>query len=232
MEENQDVKAVVEPTPTPSETPEVAQEVHPQENAPSVEKDNTKEYNFKQLRDENERLKAELSAKNEPPPMEQPRDFRLQDDELVEGRQFNEAIDRLEERMLQKEQEEVPNRLRAKYADFDDVVSPENVQRFKNAEPELFEALQVADPKRLSGRETYSKGLALYQLMQQKGFRSTSMETKKIEENQQKPLSAQALPSAKSSEALSDANYIATHGFTAELKKKYYTEALEASKRA
>ncbi len=225
------------------ENPNVQEVVQPQEaiqepeHVPKVEETNVKsdqsdkDYNFKQLREQIAQLREEKEASRNPEPKAAEPSQELGEDDLVEGRHLNAHFKKIEEMFLRRERNSVPDQLRTKHADFDSVVSNENVENFRQTEPELFEALQAQDPDLLSGRETYSKGVALYKMMKSCGYgNSTSAETKaKIESNMSKPGNVQSVQGGNT--ALSEAQILSTQGLTQSLKEKYYREAVEATKR-
>lgn len=233
-EENPNVQEVVQPETTSQEphVPDNMESTKLEETPISDNTDSDKEYNFKQLREQNAQLQAQLRAQDEASrnnEIKAANPFSLGEDDLVEGKHLNAHFQKVEKLLLNKERELVPDRLRSKYADFDNVVSNENVEKFKQNEPEFFESIQAQNPELLSGHETYSKAVSLYKMMKASGYGVNEAEKKKIEANQAKPMSIQSLQGGNT--ALSEANILATQGLTSELKAKYNKEMQEAIKR-
>jgi len=182
-----------------------------------------KEFNFKKLREEKERLEAELReyrAKQEASEKED----ELGEEDLVEGRHLK----KLEQLILRKELEAVPEKLRGKFEDFDQVVTKENLEKLKETEPELFFSIQSGDGTSADG--LYAKGVAAYKTLKGLGYDPTNQNLMKqkdqVQSNHKKPLSAQAI---KGSGALHEANVFA-NGLTPELKKQLQKEMAEAVK--
>lgn len=183
----------------------------------------SKEYNFKKLREEKERLEAELQKfRSQQEILE--KEEELAEDDIVEGRHLK----RLEQLILQKELETVPDKLRGKFEDFDQVVTKENLEKLKETEPELFFSIQSGDGRSASG--LYAKGVAAYKTLKGLGLTPDNQNLMKqkdhVQSNHKKPLSAQAI---KGSGALHEANVFA-NGLTPELKKQLQKEMAEAIK--
>lgn len=202
------------------------EEVQSQETQVSLAEDTevkTKEFNFKKLREEKERLEAELRdyrAKQEASEKEE----ELGEEDLVEGRHLK----RLENLIIRKELEAVPEKLRGKFEDFDQVVTKENLEKLKDTEPELFYSIQSGDGTNADG--LYAKGVAAYKTLKGLGYspeeKNLMKQKDQAQSNHKKPLSAQAI---KGSGALHEANAFA-NGLTPELKKQLQKEMAEAAK--
>lgn len=194
-----------------------------------------KEINFKRLREAKEELEREnrelrsaieSSQKKKEPPKEE-EDLLIDDDDIVDGKtvkQLYKELKELKQFRSSYEQEKiasVPDRLRSKFSDFDRVVTAENVEKLKRTEPELYAAIT-------SGSDLYTKGVSAYKTLKGLGIvDDESLNNKdRIEANQKKPLSSQAI---KGQGALSEANRFAT-GLTPELRDQLRKEMTDAIK--
>lgn len=190
-----------------------------------------KEYNFRQLREgkkqleeENNRLKdqiREISQKNSTD-----ENIEIADDDLAEGKHLKKLykeIRQLQTFIKQKDVETIPERLKSRFNDFDQVVTKENIEKLKTSEPELYKSIT-------SGDDLFSKGVSAYKALKAFGIASDmaeiNREKEKVSNNAKKPMSVQAI---KGQGALHDANMFA-NGLTADLKKKLYEEMVEARK--
>ncbi len=207
-----------------------SQAVETQEVSPDEAESNTKEYNFKQLRESNKQLEERLKKSDEiiesftrsNQPVPQPKE-KLGKDDLAEGRHLEELEAKFEQRWQQKELEMIPDRLKTKFDDFDQVVTKETLEKLEKTEPELYRTIQ-------SGTDLFAKGVAAYKTIKSQGFTQEQHDYMKQKEqaqtNHKKPLSAQAV---KGQGALHDANIFA-NGLTPELKKQLQKEMAEAVK--
>lgn len=165
-----------------------------------------------------------LRSRNTPKQEEPEEDEFLTDSE----RKLNQKIKSLEA-MVKKnkvsEQDYVIERLRGKYADFDEVLSPENINYLKQNNPAMAKALASLQD------DPYEQGLAAYDTLKNTEWyrnRHTMQDKQKIDENLKKPTSVQAV---RKQGALADANRFA-NGLTPELKKALQKEMAEARKGA
>lgn len=156
---------------------------------------------------------------------------KLSDDDIITVKQHKQMAAKIakqvaEEVVKQREASTVEDRINAKFPDFEQVVTQESVENFRNSDPELAELLrQEQDP--------YKQAVLVYkqikrgQIPQPRSVQST-IERKKAVENSQKPLSVQA---ASKQSALGNASMF-ENGITPELKKQLYKEMQECIKRA
>ncbi len=124
-----------------------------------------------------------------------------------------------------KEADYVVDRLRSKYADFDDVVNAENITYLQTNNAALAKALASLKD------DPYEQGLAAYDVLRKTEWfqqRETMQDKVKLQENAKKPMSVQAV---RKQGALSEANTFA-NGLTPELKKTLLKEMAESRKRA
>ncbi len=228
------------------ETQNVAQEieaqevVHPPESdvqtlsSPGIEDqaENDKEKNFARLRASKEQLEREnrelrsameVRTNSEKPSEED--DLGIDDDDIVEGKVVRRLYNELKNLKSTYEREKassIPDRLRSKFSDFEEVVTQENVEKLKHSEPELYATVT-------SGNDLYAKGVSAYKTMKALGISKVDPYTSQKDQarsNHGKPLSAQAI---KGQGALSEANIFA-QGLTPELKAQLQKEMTEAAK--
>ena len=214
-----------------------AQSQDTQQPSPESSEENSKEYNFKQLREVNKQLEirlekyearlegVETSSKSSSSQAENKaeEDLEIGEEELVEGRHLKKALSRIEKILYQKELEAIPDKLRGKYEDFDQVVTKENLEKLNETEPELYRTIR-------SGNDLYAKGVAAYKTLKGLGYipedENLMKQKDHVQNNHKKPLSTQAI---RGSGALHEANIFA-NGLTPDLKKQLQKEMAEAAK--
>jgi hypothetical protein len=195
----------------------------------------SKDENFARLRETKEQLEREnrelrqwyeRQAKQQPAEVEE--DIGVDDDDIVEGKVVKRLYNELRELKKFKqsyEQEKVasiPERLKSKFSDFEQVVTQENVEKLKNLEPELYASI-------ISSSDLYAKGVSAYKTLKALGIVKDDpykAQKEQVQQNAQRPMSVQAI---KGQGALSDANIFA-QGLTPDLKKQLQKEMSEAAK--
>lgn len=216
-------------------SPQKEQEAQSQETQVESQKEteeNSKELNFRKLRETNKQLDQRLEKANEiieaftnsqnqatAPPQEE----ELGAEDLAEGRHLKKLEEKIERLMYQKELEAVPDKLKGKFTDFNQVVTKENLEKLEETEPELYKTIR-------SGTDLFAKGVAAYKTLKSLGYaqdqESMTKQKDHVQANHKKPLSAQAI---KGQGALHEANAFA-NGLTPELKKQLQKEMVEAAK--
>jgi hypothetical protein len=154
---------------------------------------------------------------------------KLSDDDIITVAQHKKMSAKIakqvaEEVIKQREASTVEDRILAKYPDFEQVVTPEGVEQFKNSDPELADLLRRE-------QDPYKQAVTVYKLLKRdhpKTNQTTNIERKKAAENSQKPISVQA---ASKQSALGNAGAF-ENGVTPELKKQLYAEMQQCIKRA
>ena len=214
----------------PPQEEQQAQSQDTQEASPSEE--SSKDYNFRQLREVNKQLEERLrksedviqsiaQSKRQSPVEEE--EIEIGEEDLVEGKHLKKMEAKLAKMIQQKEMEQIPERLRNKFSDFDQVVTKENLKKLEETEPELFNTIR-------SGNDLFSKGVAAYKTLNSLGLsreKEDYMKNKQhVQSNHKKPVSAQAV---KGQGAIHEANIFA-NGLTPELKKQLQREMVEAAK--
>lgn len=207
-----------------------------------------KDYNFKRLREEKERLEKEreqdrqmmmalqqeLMKRQEAqaPAQPQEEEFQYSGDDWITYEQFDKlsakkaqeaAVKAVEEYRQKQSQKELPERLRSRYNDFDDVVSESNIEKLKTLEPEIAKALsQIKDQE--------SQAVAAY-----KYIKSLVPQSENNDASRKQMDKRSAMPKSPNSvagqSALSQAAAF-ENGLTSDLKQQLYREMVEASKRA
>jgi hypothetical protein len=199
-----------------------------QEEVSKKSEENNKEYNFRKMRETLEQRDEEIRMLRE-------RDNNSNEDELgeedlVEGKHLKRGLSEIKDIIRKKELESVPDKLKSKFEDFNDVVTKENLEKLQKTEPELFQTLQVEDGKKLSAGDLFVKGIAAYKTIKSLKISPENQEymNKKehIQSNHDKPMSVQAINGAG---AIHQANAFA-NGLTPELKKQLNKEMVESIK--
>ena len=124
--------------------------------------------------------------------------------------------------MIQEKVDSIPERLKTKFEDFDQVVTQENVEKLKMSEPELYASITA-------GGDLYTKGVSAYKTLLAMGIvkkDSYKSQKEEVHNNHKKPVSTQAI---RGQGALSEANMF-EKGLTPELKKQLNQEMDQAAK--
>ena len=213
------------------------------------EKSVIKEDNFKRLREKTSRLEQERNeaiqyakdlekrwnAKQEPKKEVVPeQDFNLNPDDLVEGKhlsKYDKKILMLEKKLQGYEkvssESRIESRLKSDYPDFASVVSDENVNALREADPDL--ALAIAHTPDL-----YKKAALAYKMIKKLGIVREDKFIKDREiakQNSLKPKTLHAVSPQRGSSPMSHANAFA-NGLTPELRDQLRREMNAARKRS
>jgi hypothetical protein len=204
----------------------------PQPEAQAQQEESDKDYNFRQLRESKKQLEERVARmereledarSQKVKAQEEDDDLGISDEDLAEGkhlRKLNKEIRGLKQALLQKEIQDIPHRLQAKYNDFEQVVTKENVEKLKQAEPELYASV-------ISGSDLYAKGVAAYKTLKMLGIADPyTSEKEKIQRNLSKPGS---VSNSSNRSAIHDANAFA-NGLTPDLRKQLLNEMQQAVK--
>ncbi len=186
-------------------------------------------------RDDYMRRLAEFESRKksaEPEPVEEDEDIRLGDDDIAEGKHLSKVaqkIKKLEAKLAKYEsqstEERAEARLKAKYSDFDKVVSKENVALLAEAYPELARSMHSTD-------DLYTKAVSAYTLIKKFGIYQESplaAEREQITKNVTKPRPLASVSPQQGEGALTRANAFAS-GLTDELKDQLMKEMNQARK--
>lgn len=168
----------------------------------------------------------EQQVKQTQKPVEEEPETEYGPDDLVEAKylkRYDKKIRELEDKVKSTEQhatlQNVEARLKAKYPDFDKVVSTENIEILKATYPDLAESLST-------NPDVYSKASAAYTLIKKLGIaqEDTYMEDKqKAQKNAIKPRPLASVNAQQGDSPLSKANAFA-NGLTDELKAQLRKE--------
>lgn len=164
-------------------------------------------------------------------PAEPEQDFDLEDDALVEGkyiRQMNKKMKAMEQQLNsyhhQTAQSITEAKVRSAYPDFDQVVSPENLEIFKERYPELANTVGTS-------QDFYSQCVSAYTLIKQFGIhKSQAIENDRLKvlKNSAKPRPLASVNPQQGDSPLSKANAFANGEFTDEIKEQLRREMLQA----
>jgi hypothetical protein len=185
-----------------------------------------------ELRQQIERMRA--TEKVQPTPQQEQQDFSIAPDDLVEGKhltKYDREIQSLKKQLESYHQQasvaSVETRLKTQYADFDSVVSKENIEVLRTAYPEIAATIN-------SSPDLYNKAVAAYTMIKKFGIVSDSSydsQKAKAQANASKPRPIASINAQQGSDSpLTHANAFA-EGLTSDVKAQLYREMLEAKKR-
>jgi hypothetical protein len=197
--------------------------------------------NFRSLKEARERAERERDEAlrrikqlevNSAQPVDEP-DIEIDPTALAEGRhvtKLNRKMRQLEEKMHAYQEQTAAltteARLKVRFADFDQIVSKDNLDLLSAAEPELAQTLNASP-------DLYSKAVTAYKMIKKLGIVPEDYQSDKerIQKNATKPRPVASISPQQGDGALSHANAFA-NGLTPELKKQLYKEMIESAKRA
>ena len=203
---------------------------------PQQIKRNDVDYNWGEARRKMEQLERksreqeEIIARMQKAQQPAEEDFStLSDDDIITVKQHKKMTATIarqvaEEVSRQREASTVDERLKVKFSDFTQVVTPENIEQLKQNDPELALSLyRLAD-------DPYAQGVAAYKLLKTTGYGSPNKapipERKKAQENSQKPVSVNAVTKQS---AIGNVHSF-ENGLTPDLKKQLWQEMQQAMK--
>ena len=226
--------------------PEQVVEVAPTKAAPepiSTESDAVRNYRemreakarAERERDDYMRRLAEFESRQkspQPEATEEDEDIQLGADDIAEGKHLSKVeqkIKKLKAKLAKYESQSTEDRtearLKAKYSDFDKVVSPENIALLTQAYPELAQSMHA-------NNDLYTKAVSAYTLIKKFGIYQESplaTEREQITKNIAKPRPVTSVSPQQGEGALSRANAFAS-GLTDELKDQLLKEMNSARK--
>ena len=189
LDVGQDVQEVVQP-------PESDQQLDRQEEAQPTQqsKRNDEEYNWREARRVREQLERENRELREIADSlrQKPIEDNLSEDDLLTVGQHKKDVERSVAKAIRDyEARTVDDRLRAKFSDYDQVVSQENIELLRQNDPELAKSLK------LLADDPYDQSIAAYKMLKRFGYVSQkptqNLEKKKAIENSQKPISVNSV---------------------------------------
>jgi len=209
----------------------VAPEVAPHaDNAAAVNMANLRESKLKL-----EREKADLAAqlKEYEQAAQQPKEEEPQygAEDFVEGKHLKKEIDDVKKQIEAYKAQQIADtdaaQLTRTYSDFESVVSPANIAKMKELDPE------TADTIAMSQASLYKRGSAAYKRIKELGIvrEDTHVnEREHAQDNAAKPRPSNSVSPQTGDSALSMANAFA-NGLTDDLKKQLWKEMQDVSKR-
>lgn len=234
-EEENPPSVIEEAVAQPSETEQV-QDAPPAEVKEQPQRQiSDEEHNWREARRKLETLERsnyELQAKIESmsrPKVEEDDLSKIADDDIVTAKQAKQLAHKMAQQVAQdairqREAQTLDDRLQAKFPDFNQVVSRENIELLKMQEPELAMSLYALS------NDPYAQSVAAYKMIKKQGLgvsEEVARNKQKAIENSKKPVSVQTV--TKSS-AIGNAHSF-ENGLTPELKKQLQREMSEAAKR-
>jgi len=166
----------------------------PSQEASQEPKEGSKEFNWRAMErkmGELERQNAELARHvTKPQPQEAPAtpEPQLEDDDLITVQQADLRAKRLiEEELAKREKARLPDQTKAKYSDYDQIVTPENVERLIKEDPDLEHDISVA-------RNPYARAYkAIKQAQFYRDMDAGKESDSRIAENSAKPISGNTI---------------------------------------
>ena len=221
---------VEEVTQPEAESSEGQSEVQAQNEAAAVKK--TADYNWAEMRramaekdraiEELQRRFSSLEAKGSPEESDE-----LLDEDIPSYKHVKKNTERTNKELRNElqalKQELVEQKVRAQFPDYNDVVNPESIRRFKEIDPEMAYSLSKSD-------DPYALSVAVYRAIKRMGSEvgEVPMEKKKAEANLKKPMSVQAVP--KASTPIGTVGMSQNGFLTKELKEQMWKEMQQAVK--
>ena len=150
---------------------------------------------------------------------------KLSDDDIVEGKDYNQVVEDIEKLKAEVQEANVNARLHSEYNDYSKVMTQKNIDKFIDAHPELA-ATAASDPNK------YTQYKTVYWMMKQTGVYKDNVnaDNKKIvADNKAKPIPSNAIGSRSYSGPLTNINLFKS-GNTEEIKAELRRQNLLASK--
>jgi acyl-homoserine lactone acylase PvdQ len=205
---------------------------------PADQEKKDREYNFRVMRqraESAERRAQELEQAMRPQQQTNEDDIGVEDDGIVEGkhlRKYSSSVKEMKKELEQtKKQLEALNNvssesyLRAKFPDFEQVVTDENLEKLSRAEPALYRSI-LSNPDLKDKGETARKAIIAF--VQPGKF---DQQEKKLENNMNKPRSASTVAPQASDSPLSRVGDYDRRVYTESQKKEMYKEMIAAKAR-
>jgi len=216
----------------PQEQPEVVQQ---QEQAVQDQK----ALNFKALRESKERAERErdeafrrlqeIERSQQDHVHEEDEEPNLNPDDLVEWKHVQKKMKKMENQLKNYQQQTaeqtIETKLKAQYADFDKVVSKENVEALRASYPEMFQTINTS-------QDLYSKAVTAYTMIKKLNIQQEDIyeaDRALAQKNAAKPRPLASVSPQQGDSPLSKANAFA-NGLTDDLKKQLYKEMMELRK--
>lgn len=225
------------------EVPAPQAQVSTQQQAP--ERETAQAKNFRELRqqaekaqrerDEFEKRYRELETK-----VSQADEFKLNPDDLVEGKHLAQVLKeqkelkkQLAEFAQQRQYMEMETRLKQKYPDFDSVVNAENIKTLHSMDPDAVAGLQAAASNPEAALALAYKSIKFNGIVKDipKDIPQASEESDKIQKNTAKPRPLNTVSAQNTADSpISRMNAFASGKLTPEMRKQLWAETNESRK--
>lgn len=184
-----------------------------------------------------EELQGMVSRSAAPAPKEEVDELdQMAPDDIVTAKQMRKYAERVAEQAVQKAMKRsaadtMEERVRARYSDYDSVVTKENVDELTRDDPALRKTLQSLAAAAQRGEDVDPYSLAYSLIKKTKGstekedMSRVKRDADQLAKNSAKPVSSNAIKSAPLSDAHTYAN------LSKEDKERYFKEMTEAAKR-
>lgn len=194
----------------------------------SLVKDDTKEANFRAMRDKLQRAERErdeaLRLAQQVQKEKEKQLAKLNPDDLVEGKHINELQDDVKALRSQIEYYQTEARIKSQYPDIDQVVNADSIARLKEEHPDIAEAIA-------STSDYYKKASVAYKMIKQLNLSqqspSNDQERQIAQRNSAKPKPINTIAPQQGDTPLTKANAFA-NGLTKELREQLRREMEDA----
>lgn len=181
-------------------------------------------------------LQQQQLQQQKPEPVPEP--IPYDDDDIIEGRHIKHEFAAIkkelqeqrryaEEARRRDDENRMANAIRAKYNDFDSVVTKENVEKLVAIKPELAESLHQTP-------DGYNKAVAVYTILKDLGIARSNVNYNedhiKAQNNINKPRASSTLASQNSTSSLSNVSAFNNGALTKERKDQIYQTMLKNAK--
>ena len=214
-----------------SHTPE-----QPDQLAENQRVEDNRERNFAALREARERAERERDEairyiqqmQQQQQPAQEQDNVNWESDDLVEAKQVNRQIKKLENQLRQYEQQTAYQvteaRIKSQFNDFDQVVTKENIDALRTAYPEIAQSLHATP-------DIYNKAVSTYNIIKKFGIHNPNVPTyEKVaaQKNAAKPRPTNTVSPQQGDTPLNKANEFANGFLTEDRKSQLYKEMMEA----
>lgn len=203
----------------------------------------SEERNLRALREKAERIERERddayrllqqlqNQQQKPQQPEESDDFTINADDVAEGKHLHKVdrkIRKLEEQMKnyyhQSSEIAIEAQLKAQYPDLDKVLSKDNLEQLRSADPELANIIN-------NSNDLYNKAASAYKAIKRLGIYQEDIykqEKELAQKNAVKPKPLTSISPQQGDSPMSRANAFA-NGLTEDLKKQLYKEMMELRK--
>lgn len=181
-------------------------------------------------RDEMYRRMAEMESRMRSNQGHEDEDVGGSDDDLIDKKSFRKGLERerkkfseeLRKQQSQMEAKLAEDRLRMMYPDIESVLSAENIDTFRNIEPDMARTISAStDP--------YGKAVSAYKMIKKLGIHQDPHDATLVQKNLSKPRPAASVAATQGDSPLTKAHEYGS-GLTEERKRQLWKEMQDATR--